>query len=128
MKPQRYHKKRDKPIHAIQLNLDTAGFTYTKWGDSQTCKPGDWLVNNGGDIYTIDQQVFFDTYRQVTPANYVKVKPIWAEMASKAGSVKTKEGHSHYQVGDYLVSNHEDGSDTWCIEADKFKEMYELDP
>ncbi len=127
MKPQRYIKKSDKPVQAIQIKLDTNGFTYKKWGDQQICKAGDWLVDNDGDFYTVDQQVFAQTYRQLTPATYVKAKPIWAKKAKGAGSVKTNEGRSHYQSGDYIVSNHEDGSDAWCIEAEKFHEMYELD-
>ena len=125
MKPQRYIKKPDKPVHAIQIKLDTNGFTYKKWGDRQTCKSGDWLVNNGGDIYTIDQQVFSDTYRQIAPATFQKIAPVWARRADEDGSVKTKEGRSHYRAGDFIVANHEDGSDAWCMSVDKFQDMYE---
>ena len=57
----------------------------------------------------------------------MKTTPIWAEKAEEAGSVVTKEGESHYQAGDYLVSNNEDGTDAYCISADKFESMYELD-
>ena len=127
MKPQRYRKKSDKPVYAIQLKLETSGFTYAKWGDRQTCKAGDWLVDNDGDIYTVDQQVFAQTYRQIAPASYIKITPVWASRAEQAGSVETKEGRSHYQAGDYLVSNREDGSDAYCVEIEKFHEMYELD-
>ena len=127
MKPQRYIKKPDTPVHAIQIKLDTNGFTYQKWGDQQTCKSGDWLVDNNGDIYTIDQQVFADTYRQIAPASFVKITPVWASRAEQAGSVKTKEGRSHYQAGDYLVSIQEDGSDAYCVEAEKFLDMYQID-
>ncbi len=127
MKPRRYRKKVNKPVFAIQIKLETSSFSYSKWGDRQTCKAGDWLVDNDGDIYTIDQQVFAGTYRQLAPATYVKVTPIWAKKADIAGSVKTKEGRSHYRAGDYIVSNHEDGSDAWCITAEKFHDMYELD-
>ena len=137
----RYKKKSNQYVIAVQLNLDTDGFTYRKWGAEQRCKSGDlifdgspgdlksgdWVLDNKGDFYSVDKDVFERTYRQVKPGYYVKSTPIWAEVATLAGSVITKEGKSHYQAGDYLVSNNEDGTDAYCISADKFESMYELD-
>lgn len=121
----RYKKKADQYVIAVQLRLDTAGFTYQKWGAAQRAKSGDWLVDNHGDIYTVDNEVFARSYRQLKPGYFVKITPIWAEVATEAGVVMTKEGASHYQAGDYLVSNNEDGSDAYCISAAKFLAMYE---
>ena len=123
----RYRKKADQFIVAVQLDLDTDGFTYLKWGAEQRCKRGDWLVDNEGDIYTVDSEVFAKTYRNAGPGIYVKTTPVWAEIADKPGRVITKEGESHYQAGDYLVYNNEDGTDAYCISAAKFESMYELD-
>ena len=123
----RYRKKAGKYVVAVQLKLETDGFTYLKWGAEQRCKSGDWLVNNNGDIYTIDQEVFARTYEQIDDGRYIKTTKIWAEAATTAGVVATKEGHSHYEAGDYLVSNNEDGTDAYCITAAKFEAMYELD-
>ena len=104
-----------------------ARFTYQKWGDVQTCKPGDWILDNDGDIYTVDQQTFARTYRKVDGGKYVKVTPVWAERALNAGHVKTKEGTTHYGRGDYLVFNDEDGHDGYgyAVDAEKFCAMYE---
>lgn len=124
---QRFRKRPNQYIVALRLDLDTDGFDYRKWGGIQHCKAGDWLVNNGGDVYTVDAESFAKTYRAVANGYYVKTAPVWAEVASEAGSVETKEGESHYQAGDYLVSNSEDGSDRYCIDAAKFNEMYEID-
>jgi hypothetical protein len=124
---QRYKKKSEQFVIAIQLNLELDGFRYRKWGAEQRCKQGDWLVDNNGDIYTVDQQVFLNTYQQVGPGAYVKTTPVWVERSKIDGSVKTNEGESHYKSGDYLVSNNEDGTDAYCISADKFNAMYELD-
>ena len=121
----RYRKRADQYVVAVQLELDTDGFVYRKWGAEQRCKPGDWLVDNGGDIYTIDKNVFADTYEQIDPGRYRKTNSVWAELATEPGVVKTKEGESHYRAGDYLVSNNEDGTDAYCISADKFQAMYE---
>ena len=123
----RYRKKPDQYVVAVQLVLATEGFTYQKWGAEQRCRQGDWLVNNNGDIYTVDREVFAATYRQVRPGHFVKTTPIWAEVATSAGVVKTKEGASHFDAGDYLVANNEDGTDAYCISAAKFESMYELD-
>ena len=128
MKPRRrYRKKADQYVVAVQLVLETEGFTYRKWGAAQRCRQGDWLVNNNGDIYTVDREVFAATYRQLRPGYYIKTTPIWAEVATEPGVVKTKEGASHYDAGDYLVANNEDGTDAYSIRAAKFESMYELD-
>ena len=123
----RYRKKADQFVVAVKLDLDTPGFTYRKWGGDQRCKPGDWLIDNQGDVYTVDAAVFAKTYRSVGPGIYVKTTPVWAEKATQPGSVATKEGRSHYSAGDYLVSNIEDGTDAYCIAAAKFESMYEPD-
>jgi hypothetical protein len=123
----RYRKKANQFVVAIRLDLDTPGFTYHKWGADQRCKPGDWLVDNQGDIYTVDAEVFAKTYGSAGPGVYVKTTPIWAEVATQPGSVATKEGRSHYTTGDYLVYNNPDGTDAYCIGAAKFESMYEAD-
>lgn len=112
---------------AVRLDLQTGGFTYQKWGGQQTCKAGDWIVFASGDTYTVDHKSFQATYRQLSPGIYVKSAAIWAEVAAQDGSVKTQEGESHYKAGDYVVSNDEDGSDTYCIAANVFEAAYELD-
>jgi hypothetical protein len=123
----RYRKKADHAVVAVQLDLDTGGFTYNKWGADQTCKRGDWLVDNEGDVYTVDSEVFARTYRKVSPGVFVKTTPIWADIATEPGSVLTNEGESYYKEGDYLVSNNEDGTDAYFVSAAKFKVMYEPD-
>lgn len=123
----RYRKKAGRSVVAVQLDLDTDGFVYNKWGSRQTCKRGDWLVYNDGDTYTIDKEVFERTYRKQGQGVYVKVTPVWVEIATEPGSVVTNEGKSFYEAGDCLVSNNEDGTDAYCVSKDKFTEMYEPD-
>ena len=123
---QRYVRRPDCAVAAVRLTLDTDGLVYRKWGAEQRAKPGDWLVDNDGDVYTVDATVFERTYRRVRPGAYVKTTPVWAEQAREAGSVKTKEGVTAYQPGDYLVSNDANGSDEYAIEKDKFDSLYEL--
>lgn len=122
----KYKKKATSFITAVQLDLDTEGFEYNKWGGKQVCKQGDWLVDNNGDKYTVAQDSFAKTYKFVSPGVYVKSAPVWAEVAEKAGKVKTNEGETAYEAGDYLVSNNEDGTDAYAMSAEKFESMYDL--
>jgi len=122
---QKYVKRATQFVVAVQLDLDTEGFTYRKWGGTQVCKPGDWLVNNDGDTYTVDRETFARTYRATGPGTYVKITPVWAEVARTAGEVPTKEGATHYEAGDYLVYNEPDGGDGYAVSSDAFERMYQ---
>ncbi len=120
-----YVKRATQFVVAVQLDLETTGFTYRKWGATQTCKRGDWLVNNGNDVYTIDRESFARTYQSTGPGTYIKHAPVWAEVASTAGDVPTKEGSTHYEAGDYLVYNEQDGGDAYAVSKQAFETMYE---
>ena len=124
----KYLKKATFFVIAVQLDLETEGFTYRKWGGIQTCKAGDWLVKNDGDTYTVDGETFARTYRSIGPGVYVKTTPVWAEVAEQAGHIDTKEGASHYEVGDYIVYNDPACADGYAVGAASFEEMYELAP
>lgn len=124
---ERYRRKPEQSVTAVQLNLQLTVFAYRKWGGEQHAKQGDWLVDNNGDVYTVDQNSFADTYRCLRPGVYLKITPVWAERATQSGAVKTREGQSRYAAGDYVVSNNQDGSDAYCMTAEKFNELYELD-
>ncbi len=121
----KYMKRAGALVVAIQLNLETGGFTYRKWGGEQRCKPGDWIVNNGGDVYTVDRDTFARTYRPESADLYRKVAPVWAEKADHDGAIKTKEGLTHYKAGDYLVFNDEGRQDGYAVTAPTFEAMYE---
>lgn len=123
----RYRKKPEQFVIAVPLKLDFDVFLYQKWGAEQRAKAGDWLVNNNGEIYTVDHDTFAHTYQEIKPGQYIKVTPVWAEVAAQAGQIKTKEGVSQYQAGDYLVWNDPAGQDGYCISAALFEAMYELD-
>ncbi len=125
----RYRKRATQPVTAVQLNLEMSGFTYHKWGGVQTSKAGDWIVDNGGEVYTVDAESFARTYVQTSPGRYVKSAPVWAEIARGDGEIRTKEGTTRYRAGDYLVFNNEDGSDGYSMSAERFIALYEqFDP
>jgi hypothetical protein len=123
----RYRRRPGQPVVAVQLKLDTEGFKYRKWGEEQYCKANDWLVDNDGKVYTVDAESFARTYRAEGLGTYVKTGKVWAEQAAEAGRVATKEGGTHYEAGDWLVSNEEDGSDGYAVSAQVFGMQYEPD-
>lgn len=124
---QRYRRKADQVVSAIRLVLEFDGLHYSKWGAQQRAESGDWLVDNMGDVYTVSADSFERTYQQVSPGRWKKSAPVWAEQTNEAGSVATQEGRTHYQAGDWLVSNDEAGTDSYAISAAKFDQLYELD-
>jgi hypothetical protein len=122
---QKYRRKKRTLVVAVQLALTTSGFSYKKWGGIQCCKRGDWLVDNGTDVYTIDKKTFSQTYRRRSRGLYEKMAPVWAKKADEKGKLKTKEGASHYRVGDYLVFNGPRGKDGYAMSAKTFHSLYE---
>jgi hypothetical protein len=123
----RYRRRPGQPVTAVRLAVDTPGLHYRKWGSEQFAKRGDWLVDNGGEVYTVDAESFATTYRMVSPGRYEKAGHVWAVRATQAGRVATKEGHSAYAEGDWVVSNEEDGRDVYAVRAEAFERMYEAD-
>jgi hypothetical protein len=121
----RRYKKRDHlMVTAVQLNVETEGFDYQKWGGRQRCRAKDWLVQNLDDVYTVDHQTFSRTYEQVSAGQYRKVVAVTAHRALKAGKVETLSGTTAYKQGDYLVQN-VDGQDTYAVPGEMFERMYE---
>lgn len=120
----RYRKRKEQHVTAVQIRLETAGLEYEKWGAKQTGRPGDWLIDNDGDVYTISEDSFDSTYEQVSPGRYRKVAAVWAVQASRNGAVKTREGETVYEAGDYLVSNNDDGDDEYAVSKERFEQMY----
>jgi len=122
---QEYRRKQRTLVIAVRLELETSGFTYQKWGGTQQCKQGDWLVNHDSDVYTVDADSFASTYRMVAPGQYEKTGVVWAEVATHPGLIHTKEGATSYSAGDYLVYNDSERKDGYAIGSDEFHKLYE---
>lgn len=112
-------------IIAIQLNLETDGLDYKKWGGPQHAKAQDWIVSSNGEVYTIDAESFANTYEPVGQGQYKKTAPTWARPTSADGEIATKEGISKYKAGDWLASNDVDGNDMYTISSETFKKTME---
>ncbi|ANM29468.1 hypothetical protein ABI59_07545 [Acidobacteria bacterium Mor1] len=121
----RYRKYADQMVTAVRLDLATEGFHYEKWGGTQRCKPGDWIVRNGDDTYTVDSDAFAATYEAVTPGRFAKTAIIWARRAEEAGTIVTLDGSTTYRAGDYIVRNDPEGTDSYAVPSSEFQRMYE---
>lgn len=122
---EQFRRREKTTVIAVQVDLDTDGFSYRKWGGLQRCKRGDWLLNNQGDTYTVDRDSFSATYRNVSPGVYEKDAPVWARQAEAGGEIRTKEGTTDYDAGDYLVFNDPEGRDGYAMAAETFHSLYE---
>ena len=120
-----YKRRPETTVVAVRLELDTPGFEYVKWGGTQRCKPGDWIVYNGADTYTVAADVFARTYRAVGKGEYEKFGTVWAERTDAAGDIVTKEGRTRYEAGDYVVYNDEQRQDGWAIPRETFEKTYQ---
>jgi len=125
MARKKYFKNSTAFVIAIQFNFKTGGFAYEMWGGSQVCKPGDWIVKNLEETYSIDREVFEKTYKEIDQGLYIKITPVWAEIADEPGVIHTKEGITEYTTGDYIVSNDEEGKDAYAIIPSVFEKLYE---
>ena len=120
-----YRKRPKYHVTAVQLDLEFDNFSYKKWGGTQICKPGDWLVNNNDDIYTVDKEYFRDNYQFVSPGLYKKIGEVWAETATENGETQSQAGNTSYTVGDYLVFDRAQGGEGYAIKKHLFERMYE---
>jgi len=120
-----YKRKTAGTIVAIQLKFEELHFTFKKWQASQKCKSGDWLVENQGDVYTVDEEEFARTYEKVSKGIYKKTSIIWANQAQSIGHIKTIEGKTHYKNGDFLIANEKNGEYLYAISNKKFHQLYE---
>ena len=82
-------------------------------------------MNNQGDVHTINEKTFASTYPLVSLGVYEKTSAVWAEKAGKAGTIKTKEGSTAYEAGDYLVYNGPNRKAGYAIKSDTFYSLYE---
>ncbi|SMF15447.1 Protein of unknown function [Alteromonadaceae bacterium Bs31] len=121
-----YKKRPNFHMTAVQIDIEGPGIFYNKWGAEQHGKPGDWLVNNGGDIYTVENTYFKENYQEVSPGQFEKIGSVWAEVTTKDGSVPTLEGPSTYITGDYLVYDRQNGGAAYAVKKQHFERMYEL--
>jgi hypothetical protein len=126
-KLERYRRRPSQFVTAVRLQLDIDELRFRKWGGVQRAKRGDWLVDNDGDVYTVDARTFRRTYKRLSPGVFLKKTPLYARVATSGGSIATQEGSTRYRRGDYVVFNDRSGRDGYAISRTKFRKLYVKD-
>lgn len=110
----------EQPIPARQL---TEPFHWSSAkGDALIGQPGDWLVEDGAQKWTVADAVFRETYEQVDNGTYAKRAPVFARMVSGNVTLVTLEGNIALSPGDWLVCNL--NGDCWGMTAVQFASKY----
>ncbi len=123
----RYSRREQTNVTAIKIDMETDGFTYRKWGGEQIVRPGDWLVDNNGDVYTVDGEAFEATYTKVSQGIYTKTGHVWAREAESDGQVQSTSGFTQYHAGDMVVFRDEREIDGWAMSKADFATLYQVD-
>lgn len=118
-----YRKKATHTVFAIQASIK-GNIYYEKWDHNQKATEGDYLVDNEGDVYTVEKVTFESTYTEVGDHRYAKTALVKAEQATESGKIRTLEGLSSHNAGDYIVHNPRQG-DVYVVPQNEFESVYE---
>jgi hypothetical protein len=71
-------------VTAVQLDLDTEGFRYNKWGGG---KYANVAIGSSTTTVTstVSQEAFAKTHQLISPGVYLKTASVWAEVAEMQG-------------------------------------------
>lgn len=103
--------------------LDERKIWRTATGSNLTAQPGDWLLCDGNDNWTVAADVFRATYRNLGGDQYAKFTIVRARQLSSRTTINTLEGPSLAEPGDWLVGN--PGGDAWPVPRADFGRRYE---
>ncbi len=86
----------------------------------------DRRVASEGDVYPVSAERFADTYEEVRSNVYQKTSPVWAQVADRAGKVKTKEGgQASCSKGDRCVYSDAERTDVSVMKASDLASLCE---
>lgn len=91
-------------------------------GSELSASPGDWLLTDGHGEWTVDEEVFEQTYVGLGGERYRKTAAVRAAQVDENIRVRTIEGLASLRPGDWLLMN-PDG-DVWPVAADEFPRRY----
>ena len=85
-------------------------------------QPGDWVLFDGDDEWTITDEAFTASYHQRPDGDWEKRSTIRAVQLDGAVEVDTPEGASRAEAGDWLATSL--GAGAWPIAANAFTRRY----
>ena len=108
-------------IEAYRLTMGTTW--YNQNGSPESAKAGDWIANDGRAIWTVQSDVFAETYTAVADGHYRKRFPVHAVRLDTDCVIETLEGDARAGAGDWLVMN--PAGECWPVQGWIFTERYE---
>lgn len=91
-------------------------------GSHLSASAGDWLLTDGSSEWTVDADVFEETYTALGDGMYRKTALVRAAQLDEAVQVPTLEGSAGLCRGDWLLMN-PDG-DVWPVGDEEFQRRY----
>lgn len=95
-------------------------------GEQLTGQPGDWLLGEGSERWTVIDSVFQATYQNIGEGLYEKHAPVRAVKLSDSLTLATLEGTITLEPGDWLVCNL--SGECWGMSDSQFTAKYSPSP
>lgn len=109
-----------RPVEARRLTA--ARRWRTGRGSLLEARPGDWLLTDGDQEWTVAADVFDRSYRRSPDGRYLKSATVRAVRLTKATEVPTLEGRSTAAAGDWLLCGVD--SELWPVTDAHFRRCY----
>lgn len=124
----RYKRKGNEVVIAIQLDLDTEGFSYQKQGAERRCNAQDWLLSDRSGTYAVDDSTFARAFEEIGVGQYTMVGIVRAKVSDSAGHIRVGQRKVPHEPGDYLVWDESTQSIGYAVPKDWFEASYVLAP
>ncbi|MGQ7787939.1 PGDYG domain-containing protein [Nesterenkonia sp. K-15-9-6] len=96
----------------------------TASGAVMEAKPGDWIVDDDGQQWSVDAEVFAETYEAVSEGRYRKTGEVRARQIAQPTSLETLEGSDQLDAGDWVVQNA--SGECWGVSDARFRRRYQV--
>ncbi len=95
-------------------------------GAGLQAKPGDWWLRaEPGSHWTVADDIFRRTYRELPDGRFVKDASVRALRVTAAIEIPTLEGTAHAEPGDWVLRGADD--ELWPVSDEYFRANYRLD-
>jgi hypothetical protein len=116
------HYRRVGQVTAERLRLTRKWRSET--GSTLVARPGDWMITGpDGRRWSVDEEIFHDTYRALGGARFERTGTVRARRASPGELVNTIEGEALAGEDDWIVEGK--AGERWVVPGPHFIEAYQ---
>lgn len=115
-------------VGAVRAVQHDSSWTWTSpSGATMQAGPGDWLVEEDGANWSVRNDIFRSSHRQISGTEWRRCGTVLARLAHPGETIETAEGPTAAADGDWVVKG--DAGEQWPVPADVFTRHYaELPP